>query len=106
MIETIRGPARLNSGPCCQIKNSSVIVFNCAEPHWSHSQRTSLPPHLCRVSFGYRCRQAKPHTLGHDGLTKPEPGDSQMTFETLKVSEEDAVEFVEISAPPMNLLGP
>lgn len=29
-----------------------------------------------------------------------------MVFETLKVSEEGAVLFVEIAAPPMNVLGP
>ena len=29
-----------------------------------------------------------------------------MVFETLHVSEEGAVLFVEIAAPPMNLLGP
>ena len=29
-----------------------------------------------------------------------------MVFETLKVSKEGAVLFVEIAAPPMNLLGP
>src|ERR1044072_6659164 len=29
-----------------------------------------------------------------------------MDFETLKVRREDAVLFVEISAPPMNLVGP
>jgi enoyl-CoA hydratase/carnithine racemase len=33
-------------------------------------------------------------------------GDSQMDFETLKVSKEEAVLFAEIAAPPMNLLGP
>src|SRR5215475_6135997 len=33
-------------------------------------------------------------------------GRSQMVFETLKVSKEAAVLFVEIAAPPMNLLGP
>src|SRR5208282_822114 len=33
-------------------------------------------------------------------------GDPQMVFETLKVSQEGAVLFVEIAAPPMNLLGP
>jgi enoyl-CoA hydratase/carnithine racemase len=33
-------------------------------------------------------------------------GDSQMVFETLTVSREGAVLFVEIAAPPMNLLGP
>ena len=29
-----------------------------------------------------------------------------MVFETLKVSKEGAILFVEIAAPPMNLLGP
>jgi enoyl-CoA hydratase/carnithine racemase len=33
-------------------------------------------------------------------------GDAQMAFETLTVSKEGAVLFVEIAAPPMNLLGP
>jgi enoyl-CoA hydratase/carnithine racemase len=33
-------------------------------------------------------------------------GDAQMVFETLTVSKEGAVLFVEIAAPPMNLLGP
>src|SRR5215813_7635637 len=33
-------------------------------------------------------------------------GRSQMVFETLKVSKEAAVLFVEIAAPPMNLMGP
>jgi enoyl-CoA hydratase/carnithine racemase len=32
--------------------------------------------------------------------------DSQMVFDTLKVSKDGAVLFVEIAAPPMNLLGP
>ena len=32
--------------------------------------------------------------------------ESQLSFETLKVRREGAVLFVEISAPPMNLLGP
>src|SRR5437867_3204455 len=35
-----------------------------------------------------------------------ESGDDPMVFETLTVRGEDAVLFVEISAPPMNLLGP
>ena len=29
-----------------------------------------------------------------------------MVFETLKVTQQEAVLFVEIAAPPMNLLGP
>jgi enoyl-CoA hydratase/carnithine racemase len=33
-------------------------------------------------------------------------GQSSMIFETLRVRREEAVLFVEISAPPMNLLGP
>jgi len=33
-------------------------------------------------------------------------GDSPMAFETLKVSQEGAVLFAEIAAPPMNLMGP
>jgi hypothetical protein len=33
-------------------------------------------------------------------------GDLQMVFETLKLSQQGAVLFVEIAAPPMNLLGP
>jgi enoyl-CoA hydratase/carnithine racemase len=33
-------------------------------------------------------------------------GDSQMTFDTLLVRRENAVLFVDIAAPPMNLLGP
>ncbi|MBV8935424.1 MAG: enoyl-CoA hydratase/isomerase family protein, partial [Alphaproteobacteria bacterium] len=30
----------------------------------------------------------------------------QVTFETLRVHQEDAVCFADIAAPPMNLLGP
>src|SRR5262245_39081444 len=37
---------------------------------------------------------------------KKEGGGNSMVFETLKVSNEGAVLFAEISAPPMNLLGP
>lgn len=40
-------------------------------------------------------------------LSTPKSGpESQLTFETLNVRNEEAVLFVEISAPPMNLLGP
>jgi len=35
-----------------------------------------------------------------------EGGDDPMVFETLTVRKEEAVLFVEISAPPMNLPGP
>ena len=34
------------------------------------------------------------------------PDDRAMTFETLEVRREGAVMFVDIAAPPMNLLGP
>ena len=40
-------------------------------------------------------------------MSTPKSGsENQLTFETLKVSNEGAVLFVEISAPPMNLEGP
>jgi enoyl-CoA hydratase/carnithine racemase len=44
--------------------------------------------------------------LGERSRPLSNEGDSQMVFETLKVSREGAVLFVEISAPPMNLMGP
>ena len=40
-------------------------------------------------------------------MTAPKSSrEGQLVFETLQVRKEDAVLFVEISAPPMNLLGP
>jgi enoyl-CoA hydratase/carnithine racemase len=39
-------------------------------------------------------------------LQTPNRGDSQMVFDTLQVSKDGAVLFVNIAAPPMNLLGP
>src|SRR5262249_8153118 len=78
---------------------------------------TSRPGNSRRISVR-KCatrsaRYARPPDAGRAARVAPNSrrslrllGSTAMTFETLKTSREGGVLFVEIDAPPMNLMGP
>ena len=82
MTENIRSAiARLS----CSIFRVLVATMACLSP--------------CGAVFAQQQAQAQP-------AAKTSVAEDDLKYETLKVRKEGAVLFVEIAAPPMNLLGP